>query len=83
MMMRCPAKKHQLMHEDINDDTNANTDGPLRIHGTTGDPTEPPELGPIRPPPTPCSPLPLGFSKSCVHFCKGVGSLAKRPAAIS
>lgn len=50
-------KSNQLMQQDINDDTNAITDGPLRIHGATGDPAEPPKLGthhtPTHPLPTP------------------------------
>lgn len=71
------------MHEDINDDTKAITDGPLRIHGTTGDPTEPPKLGPINPHPPPLLTPASWLFKILRAFCTGVGSLAKRPAAIS
>ncbi|KAG8160084.1 hypothetical protein KVR01_010721 [Diaporthe batatas] len=80
---------HQPVHQDINDGTSARaiTDGPLRIHGTRGDPAEPAELGPINhPPATPTHPLltPASWLFRILRaFCKGVGSPAKRPAAIS
>jgi len=71
------------MHQDINNDTSAITGGPPRIHAherrscgtsrarTYHTPTHHPLL-------TPASWL----FRILRAFCKGVGSLAKRPAAI-